>query len=51
MPRSPGLVFTHVLSYQVAQAISEGKLRIVVTDYGPNQCPCIWFMPVKVFCF
>jgi DNA-binding transcriptional LysR family regulator len=46
-----GIGITHVLSYQVAQAISEGKLRIVLTDYGPNQCPCIWFMPVKVFCF
>ena len=50
MPRSPGLVLP-TSSYQVAQAISEGKLRIVLTDYGPNQCPCIWFMPVKVFCF
>ena len=44
-----GIGITH--AYQVAQAISEGKLRIVLTDYGPNQCPCIWFMPVKVFCF
>ena len=34
-----GIGITHVLSYQVAQAISEGKLRIVPTDYEPEPMP------------
>ena len=34
-----GIGTTHVLSYQVAQAISDGKLRIVLTDYEPEPMP------------
>jgi DNA-binding transcriptional LysR family regulator len=34
-----GLGVTRVLSYQVARAIKEGKLRIVLKDFEPDPLP------------
>jgi len=34
-----GVGLTHVLSYQVSRAISEGKLRVVLADFEPEPSP------------
>ena len=36
-----GLGVTHVLSYQIAKALEQGLLRVVLTDFEPTRCPCI----------
>lgn len=48
---------THVLSYQVARAVEEGKLRIVLQEYEAEPSPINLlylsqgFMPLKTKCF
>src|ERR1700754_387640 len=34
-----GLGVTHVLSYQIAQAVEQGLLRVVLTDFEPDPMP------------
>ena len=34
-----GVGLTHVLSYQVSRAISEGKLKVVLTEFEPEPSP------------
>ena len=52
-----GIGVTHVLSYQVARAVEEGKLRIVLQEYEPEPSPInlIYvpqgFMPLKTKSF
>jgi DNA-binding transcriptional LysR family regulator len=34
-----GIGVTHVLSYQIARAVAEGKLRVVLKDFEPEPLP------------
>ena len=45
-----GIGATRVLHYQAADAIAQGKLRIILEHMNPKRCPSIWSMPATAEC-
>jgi len=45
-----GLGVTNVMSYQVARAVEEGKLQIILQDFEPPPIRSILFMRIRGYC-